>query len=197
METYFNEARISLLFLRRIKSIDFSIHRKAASGWSVTRRAPLDEYAKSFPELVICQFANNMDFGSQVNGEDKWWVAIEDLRPTAYRLPESSRRVIKNVECGIAALVSSTVESHDSNITPPKALQSRMFNILPLPISLDLPVHIHATFYLFGDRQSIAIDEQSHGSGWNRYLLRDALPRLYLSFLGDIQPQVRQDVFNF
>jgi sacsin len=200
METYFNEARISLLFLRRIKSIDFSIHGKAASGWSVTRQTSLDEDAKSFSELVICQFANNMDFGAQVNGEDKWWVAIEDLRPTAYRLPKSSRRVIKNVECGIAALVSSTVESHDSNITPPKALQSRMFNTLPLPISSDLPVHIHATFYLSGDRQSIAIDEhdtQSHGSGWNRYLLQDALPRLYLSFLGDIQPQVRQDVFNF
>jgi sacsin len=200
METYFNEARISLLFLRRIKSIDFSIHGKVGSGWSVTRRASIDEDAKSFSELVICQFANNMDIGAQVNGKDKWWVAIEDLQPAAHRLPEGSRRVVKNVECGIAALVSSTFESHDSNITPPKALQSRMFNTLPLPISSDLPVHVHATFCLSGDRQSIAIDEYgtlSHGSEWNRYLLQDALPRVYLSFLDDIGPQVRQHVFNF
>jgi sacsin len=200
METYFEEARISLLFLRRIKSIDFSIHGKADSGWSVTRRAPVDEDAKSFSELAICEFVNNMDFGTQVNGKDKWWVAIEDLQPKADRLPESSRRVMKNVECGIAALISSTLGSRDSSINHPKALQSKMFNTLPLSISSELPVHLHATFSLSGDRKSIAIDEygtHTHGSGWNRYLLQEALPRLYLSFLDDIGPQVRQHVFKF
>jgi sacsin len=74
-----------------------------------------------------------------------------------------------------------------------------MFNTLPLPISSDLPIHIHATFSLSGDRQSIAVDEygiQSHGSEWNRYLLQDALPKLYLLFLDDIGTQVRQGVFT-
>jgi sacsin len=162
----------------------------------------LDEDARSFSELVICQFVKNLEFGTQITGKDKWWVAIEDLLPAADHLPDSSRRVMKNVECGLAALISSTFDPCDRNIIPPKAIHSRMFNTLPLPLPIysDLPVHIHATFSLSGDRQSIAVDEygaQSHGSEWNRYLLQDALPKLYLLFLDDIGTQVRQRVFEF
>jgi len=200
MDTYFHEARISLLFLRRIKSIDFRIYGDPDSGWSVTRQKPVDEDAKAFSELVVCQFTKRVDLGNQITGKDRWWVAIEDVIPPADSLPDSSRRVMKNVECGLAALISTAFGNHDSNIIPPKALQSIMFNTLPLPISSDLPVHIHATFSLSGDRQSIAVDEygiQSHGSKWNRYLLQEALPMLYLSFLDDIQTQVRQRVFSF
>ena len=59
--------------------------------------------------------------------------------------------------------------------------------------------HVHATFSLSGDRQSIAIDEdgpRSHGSKWNRFLFEDALPKLYLSLLDDMGLQLGQDVFN-
>lgn len=200
MDTYFHEARISLLFLRRIQSIDFGIQSNSNSGWSVIRLQPLDEDVDLFSKPVICQFTKRSTFGNKMTGKDKWWVAIEDLLPEVDRLPESSRRVMKNVECGIAALISSTIDSHGSSIVPPKVIQSRMFNTLPLPISSDLPIHIHATFSLSGDRQSIAFDEYStkyQGAGWNRYLLEEALPKLYLSFLDDIGPQVRQRVFSF
>lgn len=200
METYFHEARTSLLFLRRIKSIDFRIQGQLESEWSVTRLQPLDEDFDLFSKPVICQFTWKPSFGTQMAGKDKWWVAIEDLLPEADRLPEFSRREMKNVECGIAALISSTVDTHDSNFMPPKSIEPRMFNTLPLPDSSDLPVHIHATFWLSGDRKSIAIDEYgliSQGVRWNRYLLQDALPKLYLSFLDDIGPQVRQRVFSF
>ncbi|KAL5316261.1 hypothetical protein ACEPPN_015306 [Leptodophora sp. 'Broadleaf-Isolate-01'] len=200
METYFHEARASLLFLRRIKSIDFRIQGQPESGRSVTRPQSLDEDVDLFSKPVVCQFTWKPSFGTQMAGKDKWWVAIEDLLPEADRLPEFSRREMKNVECGIAALISSTVDTHDSNSMPPTSIQPRMFNTLPLPDSSDLPVHIHATFWLSGDRKSIAIDEYgliSQGVRWNRYLLQDALPKLYLSFLDDIGPQVRQRVFNF
>ena len=188
LHNYFREARISLLFLRRIKSVSFSVYGNPDDRWSVTRRPPMDEDAKSFSELVVCEF----DDGDKVAGKDKWWVAIEDLHPPANHLLESSRRVMKNVECGIAALISSTAAS--------KPIQSRTFSTLPLDIPSDLPVHVHATFSLSGDRQSIAIDEygtQSHGSRWNRYLLEDALPKLYLVFLDNIGTQVRHRVFEF
>lgn len=166
MEAYFNEARISLLFLRRVKSIDFEIHGDPDSAWSVSRRPPLDEDAKSFSELVICSYTKTTSSTVTESGTDKWWVAIEDLLPEADRLPDASRRVMKNVECGIAALISSKSTS-SPGATTLKAIQSRMFNALPLPMSSELPVHIHATFSLSGDRQSIAIDEEgpkSHDS---------------------------------
>ena len=53
MDAYFREARISLLFLRRICSIDFTIYGKHNSGWSISRQTPLDEDMKSFSECGL------------------------------------------------------------------------------------------------------------------------------------------------
>jgi sacsin len=198
MKTYFHEARTSLLFLRRIKSIDFGIQSQPDFEWSITRLLHVDEDVDLFSKSVVCQITWKSIFGTQLTGKDKWWVAIEDLLPEADRLPDSSRREMKNVECGIAALISSKFDSLSSTAVGPEASPPRMFSTLPLPTYSDLPVHIHATFWLSGDRQSIAIDDvKSQGVGWNRYLLQEALPNLYLSFLDDILPQVRQRVFSF
>ena len=200
MKTYFHEARTSLLFLRRIKSIDFGIQSQPDFEWSITRLPHVDEDVDLFSKPVVCQITWKSIFGTQLTGKDIWWVAIEDLLPKADRLPDSSRREMKNVECGIAALISSKFDSLSSPAAGPEASRPRMFSTLPLPTYSDLPVHIHATFWLSGDRQSIAIDDRgikSQGVGWNRYLLQEALPNLYLSFLDDILPQVRQRVFSF
>jgi sacsin len=200
MNKYFDEARISLLFLRRICSIDFEIHGKPNSGWSVSRQPPEDEDYKSFYEWRTCSFAKNMDLGAKISGTDKWWVAIEDLQPETKHLPYSPSRLMKNVECGIAALAFSKSNSSKHGITPPEVIQPRMFSTLPLPVSSDLPIYIHATFSLSGDRQSLIIDEhgqETYGSAWNRYLLENALPKLYLSCLDVLGGSVRQEVFNF
>jgi sacsin len=200
LEAYFDEARVSLLFLRRIKSIDFSVHGHPESGWSVTRVQSVKEDADLSSTSVKCQYTRNTNSESPVIGQDKWWVSVKGLLPDADRLPKTTRRSMKNVECGMAALISSTIDSQNTDATVPKVIQSRMFSTLPLPISSDLPVYVHATFLLSGDRQSLAIDEygiNAQEAGWNRYLLQEHLPKLYLSFLEDIGPQVCQRVFSF
>lgn len=197
MGQYFKEARISLLFLRRINSIDFKIYGKPNTGWSISRQGPVDEDFVSFSDWMACSYTNDMDPEVPLTGIDKWWVAVEDLVPETSHLPFSPRRVMKNVECGIAALVTS--KSNNSQPSP-QAIQPQMFNVLPLPISSDLPVHIHATFSISGDRQSLIVDEhgqESHGSKWNRYLLETALPKLYLSFLDDLGGRIRKDTFSY
>lgn len=191
MDSYFDEARVSLLFLREIKLIDFSIQGELESGWSVTRSGQANE----FSQTVTCSFSKNGK-----TGEDKWRVCIQDLVLEADRLPKSSKRAMKNVECGLAALLSSDpVENHEV-LDSLKPLQPRMFNTLPLPLASDLPIHVHATFLLSGDRQSISIDENgAHAQEaiWNRYLLQEALPKLYLALLEDVGQKVGQEVFNF
>ncbi|TVY34994.1 Sacsin [Lachnellula subtilissima] len=198
MSNYFDEARVSLLFLRRIKSIDFKIQGDPDSGWSVTRLAPVDEDAKSFSELVTCKFVKN-GFPA-VAGRDRWWVCIEDLLPEVDRLPKTCKRTMKNVECGLAALLSC--KSDDAAIPMlPKPLEQRIFNTLPLPVSSDLPVHVHATFLLSGDRQSIEVDKhgaESHGAEWNRWLLQDACQNFILSQRRAAQLfDLNQAVFDF
>ncbi len=200
LETYFDEARVSLLFLRRIKAIDFSVHGHPECGWSVNKVQCEDEDADLSSKSIKCQYTRKTSSESPIVGQDKWWVAVKGLLPDADRLPKTSRRSMKNVECGMAGLISSTLDSQNPNALVPKVIQSRMFSTLPLPISSDLPVHVHATFLLSGDRQSLAIDEygiNAQEAGWNKYFLQEHLPKLYLSFLEDIGPQVGQRVFSF
>ena len=201
MDGYFHEARVSLLFLRRIKSIDFSIHGHPDSGWSITRelQAGCEDW-RTLSEPVTCSFVKNAGHGAQISGKDEWWVSIDDLHPPADRFPKISGRAMKNVECGFAALLSSTSDNDDKSYVPPELIRPSIFNTLLLPIASDLPVHVHATFLLSGDRQSISVDEdgsESHGAEWNRWLLQEALPNSYLTLLEDVGQKVGQDVFGF
>lgn len=200
MESYFNEARISLLFLRRIRSIDFSIHGQPKL-WSVARSDPVDEDEKSFSEAVVCSFSKRTNNETQITGEEKWWVTIEDLTDLDSKLlPDTSRRVMKNVECGIAGLISCRIKGPDSEVALLPPPQLKIFNTLPLPHLSDLPVHIHATFSLSGDRHSIAIDVddmKSQGSKWNRHILQERLPELYLAFLAGVGNKFHEKVFDY
>lgn len=63
--------------------------------------------------------------------------------------------------------------------------RSKLFCSLPLPITTQFPVHVHASFILADDRRSIRFDSGiSNGeSEFNRWLLSEAVPDLYLSLL--------------
>ena len=203
MDEYFDEARISLLFLKRVRSISFRVQGELDYGWSVTMLQPADENATSFSKSVDIKFSSQLRLGTQISGKDTWWVTTQAFIPRADLLPVNSRMVMKNPECGIAALVSSTPDSDTPNIVHlscAKVISPRMFNRLPLSIRSDLPVHIHGTFSLSGDRQSIDVDEcgaKTSGVLWNRYLLEEILPKLYLSFLESMVPQVWRHIFDF
>ncbi|KAF9446297.1 hypothetical protein P691DRAFT_776972 [Macrolepiota fuliginosa MF-IS2] len=61
-----------------------------------------------------------------------------------------------------------------------------LFSTLPLPISLNLPVHISASFILASDRRSVRLDEYKNDeASYNGWLLKSAIPTLYLSLLED------------
>ncbi len=106
---------------------------------------------------------------------------------------------MKSAVCGIASLIYSKSNSGNLVTTLPKVMEPKIFNSIPLPISSDLPVYIHGTFFLSGDRRSIVTEQhgmQSDELEWNRYLLQEALPELYFSFLDSIGNIVREKVFD-
>ncbi|PVH73775.1 hypothetical protein DL98DRAFT_468851 [Cadophora sp. DSE1049] len=203
MNTYFDEARTSLLFLRRVRSIGFHVHGKDQSGWLINGDGPVRRSLGSnvrVSQSVVCNFTKHKEFGNAPTiGEDKWLVSIHDLSATVELAPATSKRAAKNVECGMAALASSVVNG-DAAGTPPTTIEPRMFNTLPLPIASDLPVHIHASCSLSGDRKSIVLEEYgstSPGADSNRHLLQNALPELYLGLLSDLVVRMHQDAFKF
>ncbi|KAK3176644.1 hypothetical protein OEA41_007967 [Lepraria neglecta] len=103
---------------------------------------------------------------------------------------------MKYVECGIAARVTTDEEATEPSLN---CLKSRFFNCVPLKFESTLPVQVHATFLLSGDRQNIATEETSQdaGSEWNNWLLKKKIPQVYLQFLEDVGRKIGHDVYGF
>ena len=164
----FDEARLALLFLRRIATIDFSVKGGTDFEWRVRRGNWPQSGSFSDWANVIVEQRNYVDENTFTT--EQWWRVIEDVHHPPVELQHRHKRMMKNVECGIAALVPQSEKAAGSSLQP---LKSKFFSCLPLKFESTLPVQIHATFLLSGDRQNIATEETSQdaGSEWNRWLL--------------------------
>jgi len=194
MEQFLSEARISLLFLRNVRSLDFKVSGDSHTRWSaISSRRRMNDFS-DWTVYTVTK-GDGSEPGARI--EDRWWTAIQDTLEFPIELLRRHKRTMKDVECGIAALVSSKFTSkHTKLADTPRA---RIFSSLPLPLQWDLPVHIHATFITFGDRNSIMIENSARedGADWNRWLLTTAIPNLYLPFLEDLARKVGKDAFCF
>jgi sacsin len=191
MEQFLSEARISLLFLRNVRSLDFKVSGDSHTRWSViSSRGEMND----FSDWTVCTVTKGDGSEPGITIEDRWWTAVQDTLEFPIELLHRHKGTMKDVECGIAALVSSS--KHTKLAGTPKA---RIFSSLPLPLKWDLPVHIHATFITFGDRNSIMIENSARedGADWNTWLLTSAIPNLYLPFLEDLTRKVGKDAFRF
>ena len=190
----FDEARLALLFLRNLTTIDFSVKGRVDFEWRVSRGTW--PQSSSFSDWADILVEHQNPLGRIVSTTERWWRAIEDVHDAPIEFQHRHSRSMKHVECGIAALVPQNDEATKSGLDP---LKSRFFNCLPLKFESTLPVHIHATFLLSGDRQNIATEETSQDAGaeWNNWLLKQKLPGVYFRFLEDIGRKIGQDVYNY
>ncbi|PPR03603.1 hypothetical protein CVT24_007592 [Panaeolus cyanescens] len=105
----------------------------------------------------------------------KWRVAST----TVLQIPSDIKqpKFIRDPVAGLAARLSDEHSSH------PKQGHS-FFSTLPLQIPTSVPVHVMASFVLSSDRRNIRLDEYDNvETAYNRWLLRDVLPPLYLYLL--------------
>ena len=82
---------------------------------------------------------------------------------------------IQAVSIGIAGALDTPLPPHH-----------RPFFGLPLLDTIALPIHLHCTFILSDDRRSVRYDEKGEGnieSQFNKWLLTERVPLLYLQFL--------------
>lgn len=175
-----DEGRIALVFLKRIQYMDFKIHGEAEPRWSV--KSAREQQNGQFSGYIHCTITKCMGWEPNRTLEDRWFFAMQDLESLPKGLQYRGKGETKEVQCGVAALVSNGEASLPSNQPTPK-----FFSTLPLPFGTGLPVHIHATFILPSDRASIPIEESMRAAGaeWNKWLLTSAIPHLYLTFLED------------
>jgi len=99
-------------------------------------------------------------------------IPYQDIPPHFHECLSIHR--IQTVSIGIAGALD----------TPP--LHHRPFFGIPLLNTISLPIHLHCTFILSDDRRSIRYDEKGEGnleSKFNKWLLTEKVPSLYLQFL--------------
>ncbi|TGO40070.1 hypothetical protein BHYA_0043g00420 [Botrytis hyacinthi] len=190
LDKYFQEARISLLFLKGVRVVSFEGPEAKELFWSVKMKK---KKRTSTSNYTICS-AKQM-IGPKVTAtEDKWWVysVIEETPSGEYQ-----SRLRKNAEYGIAALIQSENKQDTKTFDLPTP---KLFSTLPLPEASNLPVHIHATFSLSGDRNTLIAGGESseaEGSKWNSWLLEEKLAYAYFIFLEGLTQKIGPDAFQF
>ncbi|KAM0180824.1 hypothetical protein ACHAPF_002117 [Botrytis cinerea] len=188
LDKYFQEARISLLFLKGVRVVNFKGPKEKELFWSVKMKK-----RTSTSDYILCS-AKQMLGLDIIATEDKWWIysMIEETPSSEYQ-----SRLRKNVEYGIAALVQSENQQETKKLDLPTP---RLFSTLPLPEASNLPVHIHAAFSLSGDRNTLIAGGESseaEGSKWNSWLLEEKLAYAYFTFLEGLAQKIGSNVFQF
>jgi sacsin len=178
------DGRVSLLFLENIRTIDFTIYGEAAPQWSIMVDAGIERDIFGRARCMISKCMN----GLTAIYEDNWWINIQNLTqvPTEYQYHYQTN--MKREQCGIAAWIPPPKDKEDTVFS--NAPVPRFFSTLPLPLPLktELPVHIHASFLLPSHRNSVTIEHSAReeGADWNKWLLTDPIPKLYLEFLNHL-----------
>ncbi|KAI4255981.1 MAG: hypothetical protein L6R42_006464, partial [Xanthoria sp. 1 TBL-2021] len=190
LEDYHSTAQMSLLFLRNVESIDFKIRGQAPS-WSVTairQGGPVDVIFQDITVTSCHQSGTSRKATKAV-----WRIAMTDIEEAPKQLINPGRRANKVTECGLAARLK--LEGSPMEDSP-----HQVFCTLPTGFPTRLPVSIHASFAITGDRKTIPFGDAKQNSpiaAWNQWLLTKCIPDLYLEFLKDLAPRLGGKAFDF
>ena len=183
LDNYFEDACMALLFLRNINSVELLIRGEDHARWCVSaNRSDASE------DEIFCQVKIKSQNEKQSAIEKIWRIGMMDIVDCPSHIVKPGRGAAKITECGIAACLSH-----------PKTSQ-RIFCTLPTPFRSCIPVSIHASFAVTGDRKSIPFEDTRRDpivAEWNKWLLTCCIPGFYLEFLQDLAPRMGDASFQF
>ncbi|KAG8937653.1 hypothetical protein FRC00_002981 [Tulasnella sp. 408] len=193
LEDFYEHSRYSLLFT---SLHEISAHQRShpetnpSEIWSITAYPTKEnrdnDNGDSFVTTVIEVETEAQNGGAS---QQQWLVsrssAFHDLIESwniDSSLVERYRLANRTLDCGLAFDLSSSEFINTS----------KLFATLPLPVPISLPVHVHATWILAQDRRSIRADASIQGTDpppdaeFNRYIMQNSIPHLYLKSLAFI-----------
>lgn len=194
LETYFSTARMSLLFLRNVTAISFGL-RDQPTTWLVKSERSGSSFEEIF-ERVSIHSKHQID----VDCKTIWRVGLTDIEEAPEMLGNPGRRANKITECGLAACIEVTGNLSSRKQPGQESQKHRVFCTLPTLSPSELPVSIHASFAITGDRKTIPFESFEKDSAiklWNRWLLTKCIPEFYIDFLKDLAPKLGAKSFNF
>lgn len=185
LEEHFPLAEMSLLFLGNVNKIDFRIRGQAAV-------CSVQAHRSSVSSMDVFE---NVDIeslqGSGKSYKSTWRIGRQNIDEAPEGMQKPGRGANKVTECGLAACVNSNGLQNT---------QQRVFCTLPTPLPSGLPVSVHASFAITGDRKTIPFEnfeKETPVKKWNRWLLQECIPNLYIEFLKDLAPRIGKRCFDF
>lgn len=207
LERYFETARVSLLFLHNVNNVEFCIRGEdRGHRWKVSAHCPEGLEDEVFRKVTI-----KSTKGGDQTETDVWQVGVTDIEQSPADVVKVGKGSSKITDCGIAACLQQGMRDSDQGTKwkdekvlpvdlykgPKKCVGQKVFCKLPTSSESQLPVSFHASFAITGDRRTIAFEDHSEHAVWNRWLLKDCLPRFYLDFLKDLSPSLGEEAFRF
>ncbi|KIO19902.1 hypothetical protein M407DRAFT_11163 [Tulasnella calospora MUT 4182] len=190
LEDFYEHSRYSLLFT---SLHEISAHQRSSPEtdtsqiWSITAYPTMEDQSNNDGDSFVTTLME-IDTEAPDGGasQQQWLVS----RSSAFHslinswhidpsLIERYRLANRILDCGLAFELSA-----DEFIET-----STLFATLPLPVPISLPVHVHATWILTQDRRSIRADASIQGTDpppdaqFNRYIMQNSIPHLYLRSL--------------
>lgn len=192
LEEYYSDAQISLLFLNNVNEIVFRVRDQAdgAAVWRVQAQRASGPFKEVFENVSIESVHE-----SGRSHRTTWRVGRQTIDEAPEGIQKPGQGADKVTECGLAACVEKNGLPH-----VPPGMEQRVFCTLPTSSSSGLPVAVHASFAITGDRKSIPFEDSERETPvkkWNRWLLQECIPDFYVEFLKDGAPRLGQKCFDF
>ena len=191
LHKYYDIACESLLFLSHVRSISYQIRGQVKSGWSIEAKHSEGSEQEIFQQVKLSGVKNGIP-----SLDEAWRIGLYDIVEAPPKVTRPVVSKVKAIECGVAARLpqkSATVEAVDGTRD-----KTKFYSKLPTDYNTELPVAMHATFAVTGDRRTISVDdEKDPNASWNKWLLDTCIPELYIEFLKDLAPRIGQEAFDF
>ncbi|KAF8932212.1 hypothetical protein BGZ47_011508 [Haplosporangium gracile] len=207
MERWVVDAKIGMLFLKNVKSIqiwDGSKPEVTVTKLETDKSSLFMLSNLSAPKLtdstVLIKVSSNASSPSENADTSKWLICCdEDFPPNT---PAKFRKLADKKHWSPHRGVAIKVEDTDLS-----EFRCKLFVHLPTSILTDLPFHIHGDFALTSSRKNLAggKEEESEKRDWNSFLMETILPQTAIRalkhlftrcFLGPSSPGRNRQGFN-
>ena len=205
LNKYLETARLSLLFLRNIISIEFFIRGRQQPVWAVNAQRCDNHEDEDFQSVGVSTIWGNRLL------TDEWRLGITDIMPPEKPMVRIGKSSSKLIECGVAARISHCAKNQSqeessflqddlyidrSPINLSRSLKHQIFCRLPTLETSQLPISFHGSFNITGDRKTISIEERDEVAHWNRWLLGE-IADFYIDFLQYLASWIGEEAFQF
>ncbi|KAF9145199.1 hypothetical protein BG015_011964 [Linnemannia schmuckeri] len=176
MDEWVEDAKVGLLFLKNVKTIQISdgFKPQVTVSKSTSVKSDLLKPSSGAPGLsdsIVMIEATPAASASESSASSLWLVCCDDAFPSNTVLSVRQLAAMRywSPQRGVAIQIQGTVRSE---------FQSKLFVHLPTPILTKLPFHIHGDFALTSNRKNLAggSEEENEKHIWNSFLIETCLP---------------------